>query len=259
MTAELHWFPFFAKDWLSSPARMAMSPEQRGAYIDLLAIAWGNGEFEPGLPDDDPSLARLSSLGTKWKRLGGIIRAQFVFRDGMLRNERLSVVWYEQQRKHGKAVERGRIGRAARDAKLAEKHKNDSSQTSSLAKADLVDAAYQSESESETTRKPVAPDVAKSAGWPARIAAVWSAAVGPIAPGRIGKALKPLVDKHGEVRVERAMKAYIAVRKGENKSPKPEWFVADGETWIERTAEAPGPANGGEMNAALLLMTEPAA
>ncbi len=137
--ADLYWFPFFCRDWLSSPARLAMLPEQRGAYIDLLALAWGNGSEQPSLPADDVTLAALSGLGARWKRLGPLIRAQFMEGQGRLYNEKLTEVWHEQQSKHDKAVERGKIGGRAKAAK----RKTGSSSTREEAVANL----YQSESE----------------------------------------------------------------------------------------------------------------
>lgn len=107
--ADLHWFPFFAKDWLSSAAVSRMLPEQEGAYIRLLAIMWvASGDTEPHLPNDDAALAQMSRLGKRWKKLGQLIRAQFVERDGLLYNEVLSEVWQEQQGRHAKAVDRAR-------------------------------------------------------------------------------------------------------------------------------------------------------
>jgi uncharacterized protein YdaU (DUF1376 family) len=112
--AELHWFPFFAKDWLSSPARMAMKPEQRGAYIDLLAFAWGNGTDEPCLDPDPVVLAGLSGLGRRWAKLSPLILDQFDERDGLLYNAKLSQVWHDSQARHGQAVERGKRSAKAR-------------------------------------------------------------------------------------------------------------------------------------------------
>lgn len=137
--AELHWFPFFAKDWLSSPARMAMRPEQRGAYIDLLAVAWGNGDEPPGLNDNDVELASLSGLGRRWKDLGPLIKAQFIAAEGRLTNQKLTEVWHEQQSKHSKAVERGKTGGRTRADNLKSK--------SRLARDTGIDRANQSESE----------------------------------------------------------------------------------------------------------------
>lgn len=109
--ADLHWFPFFAKDWLSSPSVQRMTPEQRGAYIQLLAIAWSAaGPSLPSIPADDDSLAVMSGLGSRWKKVGGLVRAQFFQRDDLLLNAKLTDVWNEQQARHAKAVERARKG-----------------------------------------------------------------------------------------------------------------------------------------------------
>lgn len=124
--ADLHWFPFFAGDWLSSPARMAMLPEQRGAYIDLLAVAWGDGSAEPSLDADDRKLAAQSGLGARWKRLGTFVRDQFTERDGRLYNAKLSSVWHESQQRHGKAVVRASAGgKAKADNRRAKNHASD--------------------------------------------------------------------------------------------------------------------------------------
>lgn len=117
MTAELFWFPFFAKDWLSSPARLAMNAAQRGAYIDLLAVAWGNGDSEPSLDPDPAVLAPLSGLGRDWTRCSPLVLKQFALRDGRLYNAKLSEVWTDQQTKHAKMVANGKKGGRPRKAK----------------------------------------------------------------------------------------------------------------------------------------------
>lgn len=96
------------------------------------------------------------------------------------------------------------------------------------------------------------------ASWVTRVAEVWNAEVGRLAPGRIGADAKPLVDKHGEERFIRAMRAYITVQKSQakNRTPKWAWFIAEGEVWIERTA-APLEVVDGEMTDTLELMTRP--
>lgn len=147
MTAELHWFPFFSKDWLSSPVRAAMLPEQRGAYIDLLSYAWGSGDAEPSLASDEAQLAAQSGLGGRWRKLGSLVRAQFEERDGRLYNAKLSEVWTEQQKKHAQAIVRGQKGGKAR----ADKGKNNSRPTR--------DSLKQSESEEAVEPGPKGPRV----------------------------------------------------------------------------------------------------
>lgn len=112
--AELHYFSFFAADWLSSPAILAMRPEQEGAFIRLLAIAWGNGDAEPSLPADDEELAGMSRLGKDWPKLGKKVRAQFTKRGGKLYNAKLSEVWRDGQKRHEQAVKRGKSGASKR-------------------------------------------------------------------------------------------------------------------------------------------------
>ena len=115
--AELHWFPAYVADWLSSAAVAQMLPEQEGAYWHLLNLAWGKGTEPPSLPADDDALASLSRLGRRWGKLGQLVRAQFEERDGKLYNAKLTQVWNDQQAKHEKAVKRGQTGGKAKAAK----------------------------------------------------------------------------------------------------------------------------------------------
>jgi uncharacterized protein YdaU (DUF1376 family) len=109
--AELHWFPFFAKDWIASRARALMSHEQRGVYLDLLAIAWDDGSVEPSLPADDASLASMAGLSVaRWQKIAPLVRAQFVERDWRLYNAKLSDVWQDQQAKHAAVVKKAQKG-----------------------------------------------------------------------------------------------------------------------------------------------------
>lgn len=66
-------FQFYAKDWLTSKAVLAMTPSQRGYYINLLAHAWDSDR--PGLLKDDTDLL--------WKLAGADSREQFE-KDGQL-------------------------------------------------------------------------------------------------------------------------------------------------------------------------------
>lgn len=100
--AELYYFAFYPKDWLSSPAVRRMAREDRGDFMDLLCLAWGNGTVEPSLEKDD--------FGTVSER----VRAQFRERDGRFYNEKLSIVWRESQSRHAQAVKRGKRSGAER-------------------------------------------------------------------------------------------------------------------------------------------------
>lgn len=126
--AELHWFPIYHSDWLASGAIAAMLPEQEGAYMRLLMIAWGNGEAEPSLPASSQALAQMSRLGARWKKLGPLILEQFDEREGRIYHPKLSEVWAEQQQKHAVAVAKGKKGG---DTKAAKRKLRDSSEDSS--------------------------------------------------------------------------------------------------------------------------------
>lgn len=115
--AELHWFPFYALEWLASSAIGMMLPEQRGAYIQLLAFAWTDGDAEPSVLNDPATLAQQSGLGARWKKLGPLVLAQFEARDGRLYNAKLSEVWTAQQDKHAKAVAKAVLAVEAREEK----------------------------------------------------------------------------------------------------------------------------------------------
>jgi uncharacterized protein YdaU (DUF1376 family) len=113
--AELHWFPLYFEDWLTSRSITAMLPEQEGAYIRLLMVAWGDGSHEPWLEANDAKLAAWSRLGSRWRKLGSAIVAEFTERDGKLYNERLSAIWQEQQEKHASAVVKAKKAVATRE------------------------------------------------------------------------------------------------------------------------------------------------
>lgn len=63
-------FQFYPKDWLSNGKVKSMTLEERGAYIDLLAIYWNEG----GLPNDEAELAGLLGVPVRtftrlWKKV----------------------------------------------------------------------------------------------------------------------------------------------------------------------------------------------
>lgn len=82
------WFAFYPGDWLSSEKVTLMTPEQRGAYIHLLAHLWQSRDC--ALPDDDGKLAVLSGLGPSWPKNAAVLRECFVVKNGRLQNIRLN-------------------------------------------------------------------------------------------------------------------------------------------------------------------------
>jgi uncharacterized protein YdaU (DUF1376 family) len=128
---ELPWFPLYARDWLSGEGTSRMLPEQEGAFVRLLCVAWADGSAEPSLPDDDRALAQMSRLGPRWKRLGGLVRDQFSVSDGRLFNAKLSLLWRQQQQIHDAMVLRAAAGGKA----AAEKRKHRLGTTEALPKS----------------------------------------------------------------------------------------------------------------------------
>lgn len=55
MGSPLYYFKFNVKDWLADSKVRAMTPAQRGAYVDLLCFQWEDGS----IPADTRQLARM--------------------------------------------------------------------------------------------------------------------------------------------------------------------------------------------------------
>lgn len=85
-TAELPFpaMPLYVRDWLAGRAVRTMTPEQRGAFIQLLCDAWADPVAPCSLPDSDVELAVLSGLFTRWPDVGAKVRGQFKTPDEML-------------------------------------------------------------------------------------------------------------------------------------------------------------------------------
>jgi uncharacterized protein YdaU (DUF1376 family) len=114
MKQDFPSFNFYPKDWLTGEATLAMTPEQLGAFIQLLAHSW-NATPPCTLPDDDRMLATMSRLGARWSKAGGPVKAQFrPAGDGRLRNGKLFAIYEEAVRCREKKSRAGRDGNAKR-------------------------------------------------------------------------------------------------------------------------------------------------
>lgn len=113
------WFKFYPKDWLTSEKVMSMTPEQRGAYIQLLAHHSING----GLPTDESLLAILSGLDNRWETVGAVVMKCFQEMNGRLINKKLqhelSVYRKVQDINSIKGI---KSGKARREAKKSGNH-----------------------------------------------------------------------------------------------------------------------------------------
>jgi uncharacterized protein YdaU (DUF1376 family) len=110
-------FSFYAGDWLGSIRIAAMTPDQEGAYIRLLAYAWGDPDCS--LPDDDATLAAMSRLGERWfNGCSAALRDCFEkhpTRPGRIYNKRLLKERQKQAERSEKAASAGvRSGQARR-------------------------------------------------------------------------------------------------------------------------------------------------
>jgi uncharacterized protein YdaU (DUF1376 family) len=87
--------PLYVKDWLTGRATVRMTPEQKGAFVDLLAHAW-LADPPCTLEDDDTLLAKISGLGRRWPTTGALVKNQFsTIEDGHLRNQKQWEVYTE--------------------------------------------------------------------------------------------------------------------------------------------------------------------
>ena len=98
-------FQFYVNDWLGSANIMLMTPAEEGAYVRLLAIAWGQDDC--GLPDDDIQLATLSRLCEGWLNGSGQkIKKCFIKKGDRLYNKRL----LDEKKKQAEWIEKSREG-----------------------------------------------------------------------------------------------------------------------------------------------------
>jgi hypothetical protein len=127
-SAELPFpaMPFYVRDWLAGRAVRTMTPEQRGAFIQLLCDAWADPIAPCSLSDDDAELAVLSGLFTRWADAGAKVREQFktpeemraigydVPNDSRLRNPKQWTVYRAMIEHRARKAESGRRGMASR-------------------------------------------------------------------------------------------------------------------------------------------------
>lgn len=110
------FFPFYARDWLSSSSVSALTRAEKGAYIDLLARMWEHSEDSDGcyLPADDTYISRiLQATPREWKalRVALIDGPSAVFRveGDRLINPRLSKEWAKARKTSTKRADAARM------------------------------------------------------------------------------------------------------------------------------------------------------
>jgi uncharacterized protein YdaU (DUF1376 family) len=158
--ADAPYFSFWAKDWLTGEGTRLMTPEQKGAFIDLLSHAWLSSSEPCTLPSDEPSLAKLSGLGRRWAKVGAAVLAQFEpTESGRLRNAKLYDVWVEMEERHGRRVAAGAKGGKAKAERVAKPKQSDSN-----ARAMLKQPKPKPKAKTETTPSASASPPAGDAG-----------------------------------------------------------------------------------------------
>lgn len=108
----LPYFKFYPADWLADRTVRTMSPEARGIYWDLLAVAWNEG----GIPADPSSLAGWLGVTPKrfqriWVEIEGCWESNG---HSLLVNPRLERERREASEARQRRVEAGRKGGRAK-------------------------------------------------------------------------------------------------------------------------------------------------
>ena len=107
-------FQFFARDFLADANVLAMTLEERGLYITLLALSW----MEGSIPPETSEIARLIHYPERQaKKVWDRVSRCFVAReDGRLVNPRLEIERQKQDDYRRRQAERGSIGGSVRQA-----------------------------------------------------------------------------------------------------------------------------------------------
>lgn len=109
-SAKPFWFAFNVTAWLSSRSVRLMSLPERGAYIGLLALSWG--EDVPGtLPADEDEVRRMAEMSPEqWAISGPQLLKKFPLSECKTYryNPKLLAEGQEQKRKSELAAEAGR-------------------------------------------------------------------------------------------------------------------------------------------------------
>ena len=219
-------FQFYPLDYTSDLNVRMMTYEQRGIYWELVCLCWAGD----GLPADVEDLAALTNLELTrftqhWdKRIAQCFiphptKARFLYHKRLEFERAKQKVASDKARKS--ADTRWGKERAARDAankEIAAAMRTQSSGNTTLEaegcdRNATVSAKLEPSSalqlQSSTTNRSTASAAkaagrvkAKKGGYAARAAEIWEAKTGgALGHGRAGNALKPLVEKHGEVAV----------------------------------------------------------
>ncbi len=244
MKAPSPAFSFYPKDILSDEAAVAMTDEELGIYVRLLCHAW----LEGSIPADPARLARMNRRPRRvfdrlWKAIVPCWQPS-PDEPGRLIQGRLEVEREKQRAYSAKQSARGKHG--GRPVSLLSSMKGESRGKAAgkpdetrkkPAKSLPSPSPSPSPSPITTTDNGVVAPKRDAPSWSREACDDWIERFGGTAPGaRIGKALKPLVKKHGWAEVRPAWRSYLAQAEAEFASA--ERFASTYGEWAG-TAAAP--------------------
>lgn len=212
-------YQLYARDWLA--LRDTMPPEQLIAWQSLRCLAWlapTRGEPPCSVPADDETLARMSGLGGKWRKMGPAIRSKFR-RDGdRLIDDELLTYRAEILALHEKRSTAAKIGNEKRWGRRSQRESHSESQTdrNAIANGSQNDRSSSASASTDVLRtsaaaadappnadaaappSPAAPGVGRIPNWVAELGEDWKKHRRGKPPyGQIGAELKTLYGEHG--------------------------------------------------------------
>jgi uncharacterized protein YdaU (DUF1376 family) len=191
---------FLTDRWMGSSGFL-LPMEARGVYREMLTQAWRRGAR---LPNDHEAIKRaIGATDEEWARSWPKITKYWRIDGDELVNETQLEVYTEALSRAEAASKRGTKGAQARtQAQL--KHSSSSAQA-------VLKIKPPSPSPSPSKTKTETDSPAAPGGWVSQAGEDWIERFGGTAPfGAIGKALKPLVEKHGWERVRAAWRFFLA-------------------------------------------------
>jgi uncharacterized protein YdaU (DUF1376 family) len=238
-------YPWYPRDFAADEPVQLMSLAAEGAYRRLLDHQWLHGS----VPGEMAQLARICKNITvrEMQKIWPSIEGCFSRMDGQpprLQNRRLERVRTERQEFREKQSANGRRGAEARwGHKPEDGDPNGGGMARPMARNSSALALA-----SASAKKTSSP--APAGSWPAEFAAMYEV-IGIVAIPRLGKALKPLVEKYG-VEVTREMWGFyirhaphtrfgqLDAAHWDTSRMSPEDFVRNAGTWYAKTRPLSG-------------------
>ena len=221
MADKYPWFPFYANKFLSDEKVLVMNYREVGIYLVLLCHQWVQGSIPADLSRAQAMLKLGSSVAgddADFVALERVMDECFVPHPelaGRLINPKLADVQDSQEAKRQKLSEGGKRGV---DAKRQ-------AQATLKAGSSHPQADKRERKNKKTTMQP--PERRDdSRGWTTQAGEAWAASRGEPPFARIGKALKPLVERHGARQTLAVWEGYLLDRAGKSFCT-PEDFVGN--------------------------------